>query len=280
MSTGFITVFVLTKGCRYDIIIKKGWKILFLNGISKKYIKKALSDSAYDIEVKRSVSSTNTLMKERAHNSAKEFSVLIASMQTGGRGRMGRTFHSPHGTGIYMSILLKNREGRSPLLITTDAAVCVARVLEKMSKEKAEIKWVNDIYMRGKKVCGILTEGVGEYAVVGIGINVLPPKKGFPKDIKDIAGAVFERKKPYLREKVIIKLLREFMNVYEKPEREKILSEYKERSMVLGKEIFILKNGNSEPATAVDITDDYSLVVKKENGEISYLNSGDVSIKI
>ncbi len=253
---------------------------MFLNGISKKYIKKALSDSAYDTEVKKSVSSTNTLMKEKAHNSAKEFSVLIASMQTGGRGRMGRTFHSPHGTGIYMSILLKNREGRSPLLITTDAAVCVARVLEKMANKKAEIKWVNDIYMQGKKVCGILTEGVGEYAVLGIGINVLPPKKGFPEAIKDIAGAVFERKKPYLREKVIIELLHEFMNVYKKPEREKILSEYKERSIVLGKEIFILKNGNSEPATAVDITDDYSLVVKKRNGEISYLNSGDVSIKI
>lgn len=253
---------------------------MLLNGISKKYIKKALSNSAYDIKVKKSVSSTNTIMKEKAHDGGKEFSVLIASMQTGGRGRMGRTFHSPHGTGIYMSILLKNKEGSSPLLITTDAAVCVARIFEEMTGEKAKIKWVNDIYMQGKKVCGILTEGVGEYAVLGIGINVLPPKKGFPEDIKDIAGAVFKRKKPYLREKVIVKLLREFMNVYENPDHEKLLSEYRERSIVLGKEILILKNKDRETATAIDIADDYSLVVKKENGEISYLNSGDVSIKI
>ncbi len=253
---------------------------MFSNRISKKYIKNALRSSAYDIEVKTKVSSTNTIMKEKIGTGAKEFSVLIASMQTAGRGRMGRSFHSPKGTGIYMSVLLKNEKSRNPLLITTDAAVCLARVFEEMTGEQAEIKWVNDVYMNEKKVCGILTEGVGEYAVLGIGINVLPPKKGFPDDIKDRAGAVFEKTKLHLREKVIIKILREFMDIYKNPDREKLLSEYRERSMIVGKEILILKNETPEIATAVDIADDYSLIVKKENGEISYLNSGDVSIKI
>ena len=253
---------------------------MLFNTISKKYIKNHLEGSPYNIEVKRRVSSTNTLMKERAHCDEKEYSVLIASMQTAGRGRMGRRFYSPKNTGVYMSILFRIRENQNPLLLTTDAAVCLARVFEEMTGEKAEIKWVNDIYMNKRKVCGILTEGVGKYAVLGIGINVLPPKKDFPDDIKGIAGSVFKKRGAYLRERVIVKFLSEFMNVYQNPERETLLKEYKERSMILGREILILKSEERETATAINIADDYSLIVKKENGEITSLSSGDVSIKI
>lgn len=281
MSTGFITVFVLTKAEVYDIIVKKGGeKKLLFNRISKKYIKKALSGSAYKIKVKSCVSSTNTIMKENIGSGTKEFSVLIASKQTAGRGRLGRSFYSPKDTGVYMSILIKTKEGQNPLLFTTDAAVCAVRVFEKMTGEEAKIKWVNDIYMAEKKVCGILTEGVGEYAVLGIGINVLPPKKGFPDDIKDRAGVVFKKREPYLRERVIVELLREFMSIYQNPDRRELLFEYKEHSMIIGRKILILQNGTEESATALSIDDDYSLVVKKDTGEICNLNSGDVSIKI
>lgn len=254
--------------------------MLFPQKISKRYIEKTLGNSAYNIKVKSCVTSTNTIMKEAARLDAPEFSVLIASQQTAGRGRMGRSFHSPGGTGIYMSILLRPKENANPLLITTHAAVCCTRVFERMTGERAEIKWVNDIYMHGKKVCGILTEGASGYAVLGIGINVLPPKGGFPDDIKDRAGAIFEKKEPHLRERVILELLREFMEVYEVGNCRELLGEYRERSLVIGKEILILKNDTQEMATALNVADDYSLVVQKENGEISSLNSGDVSIKI
>ncbi len=246
--------------------------------ISKKYIKEKLKDTPYKIAVRNSVTSTNTIMKEHAVKENCEFNVLVASKQTAGRGRMGRSFYSPAQSGVYMSVALRNEENENPLLITTDAAVCAARILEKMSGKKAYIKWVNDIYVDGRKVCGILTEGVGKYAILGIGINVLPPKGEFPDDIKDRAGAVFEKKKPHIREDVIINFLQEFMNIYKNRQGETLLQEYRKRSMIIGKEILIL--GTDEKAIALEIEEDYSLVVKKENGEKVNLSSGDVSIKI
>lgn len=252
---------------------------MFSDNLSKKLIKDRIPEN-YIIELKRKVSSTNLIMKEKAQTGAEEFSVLIASEQTAGRGRLGRTFHSPKGTGIYMSVLLAPEKDRNPLLITVDTAVCVARVLEKLTGDKALIKWVNDIYIKGRKVCGILAERVGDKIVLGIGINVFSPKRGFPDDIKDRAGALFEVKERYIKEKVITELLNEFYNIYMNPVREELLAEYKSRSMVTGKNILILRNDGKEEAVAIDINDDYSLMVKKENGETENLNTGDVSIKI
>ena len=253
--------------------------MISFSGISKKYIKEKLKDTPYNVEVKNTVTSTNNIMKKHVAKGDCAFSVLIATKQTAGRGRMGRSFYSPSQSGVYMSVALEIEEGKNPLLITTDAAVCAARVLERLSGKKACIKWVNDIYIDGKKVCGILTEGVGAYAILGIGINVLPPRKGFPEDIKDRAGAVFEKKSPHIRENVITEFLNQFMRVF-KEEREVLLEEYRKRSMIVGKEIIILGNNQNEKATALAIADDYSLVVRKENGETVNLSSGDVSIKI
>ncbi len=251
--------------------------------LSKEYIEEKLKELPFKIGVEDIVSSTNTLMKEYGHNNGEEYSVLIASSQSGGRGRMGRNFYSPNNTGIYMSILLRPKKGMNPLNITTDAAVCCARVFEKMTGETAQIKWVNDIYMHGKKVCGILTEsalGENPFAVLGIGINVLPPTEGFPEDIKDRAGAVFTENRPFLREEVIIELLREFFYTYENPERSLLFEEYKKRSMIIGKDILVLRNDGEESAKAIGLNEDYSLIVQKENGQIENICSGDVSIKI
>ena len=252
---------------------------MFSTNLSKKIIKDRISEN-YIIELKKKVTSTNLIMKEKAQTGAEEFSVLIASEQTAGRGRLGRSFHSPKGTGIYMSILLTPEKDRNPLLITVDTAVCVARVLEKLTGEKALIKWVNDIYIKERKVCGILAERVQNKIVLGIGINVFSPRGGFPDDIKDRAGALFEKKERYIKEKVITELLNEFYNIYMNPVRDELIAEYKNRSMVTGKNILILRNGGEEEAVATDINDDYSLMVKKENGEIENLSTGDVSIKI
>lgn len=252
---------------------------MLFNKISERYIKNALKGTPYSIQVKKKVTSTNTLMKEAAQNGEEEFSVIIAEEQTGGRGRLGRSFYSPRNSGIYMSILFRHAINKNALLITTDAAVCCSRVFEKMTGKDAKIKWVNDIYMNDRKVCGILTEsGCGEtpYAVLGIGINVVPPKEGFPQDIKDRAGAVFEKRSYRLREKVIIALLKEFIN---NGDRENFFDEYKKRQLVLGKEIEVIKNHTVEKAVVLDLNTDYSLLVQKENGEREDLFTGDVSIK-
>lgn len=247
------------------------------------YIKKELGCMIPKVEVYDCVDSTNTMMKEIAKKGGEDLSVIIASEQTAGRGRMGRTFHSPEGTGLYMSILVEIKKDENPLLITTDAAVAISRVFDKMTGKRALIKWVNDIYMDNKKVCGILTEGIiGEkcYGVLGIGVNITEPEKGFPEDIKTRAGSVFSQYEPYLREKTAAEILKEFIKVHRNTEKNICLKEYRERSMIIGKEIEIIKNGIYENAVALEIADDYSLTVKKENGEICSINSGDVSIKM
>ncbi len=252
---------------------------MFFNNMSEKYMKKFLSD-AYEIEIRDCVTSTNLIMKEKAISGAKEFSVLIAQSQTAGRGRLGRSFHSPKGTGLYLSLLIKPKNGINPLLITTDAAVSASLAFEKLIGKEVGIKWVNDIYLKEKKVCGILAEMIEDYVILGIGINVLKPRNGFPEDIKNRAGALFEKKKPHLRERVAIEFLNTFLEIYKNPDRVFLLDEYRKRSIINGKEILILKGGEEESAKAIGINDDYSLMVEKENGDIVNLASGDVSIKI
>lgn len=248
------------------------------------FIQKELCSTPYKITVENTVTSTNTIMKESAKNGAEEFSVLIASHQSSGRGRLGKTFHSPDNTGLYMSILLRPGENSNPLFITTDAAVCCARVFERMSGKNAYIKWVNDIYIDNKKVCGILTEGTAGkngYAVLGIGVNITPPPDGFPEDIKDRAGCVFNQSAPFLREKVASEILKEFLTIYKSNNSAgEILREYRQRSMVIGKEIEIIKDNKTENAVALSVEDDYSLLVKTQSGEIQALSSGEISIKI
>ena len=248
--------------------------------IDRLYIENELNNYPYIIDVVETVTSTNTIMKEAAKHGKETYSVLIASSQTAGRGRKGRSFYSPDGSGIYMSVLLRPENGINPLHITTDAAVAVANALEKLSGEIAEIKWVNDIYIRDRKVAGILAEasvGEGGYVVLGIGINVLEPEGGFPDDIKMRAGSVFRENADFLREKIAIEILKE---LYLKRTDEEVLSEYRNRSIIDGKDIDIIKNGSVERAVALTIDDDYSLVVKKEDGSIENINSGDVSIRI
>ena len=149
-----------------------------------------------DIIEKDSVTSTNTELIEMAKNGAKEGTVLIASEQTAGKGRTGKSFYSPEGSGVYLSILLRpDFKPEDALFLTTIAAVATAKAIESVSDKEAKIKWVNDVYLDNKKVCGILTESALssdmeklDYAVVGIGINLCPPEGGFPDDIKNIAS--------------------------------------------------------------------------------------------
>ena len=137
----------------------------------------------------QSTDSTNTRIRVLAEDGAPEGTVVVAAAQTAGRGRSGKSFLSPAGTGLYMSILLRPAltMGDS-LLITTAAAVAVSRAIERVAGCEAKIKWVNDVYVDEKKVCGILTEGALDlengglrYAILGIGINICPPDGGFPR---------------------------------------------------------------------------------------------------
>ena len=230
--------------------------------------------------------STNAYLKENAENLC-EGTVIIAGNQTAGRGRFARKFYSPESTGIYMSILLKpDYKGFDTTLITTLAAVAVSASVEELSNKKTEIKWVNDVLIEGKKICGILTEGkidpeTGKpiYIVLGIGINAFVPEGGFDEEIRDIAGAVFDRFDEDLKNQLTASVVDKVLGYINCPKQE-ISAKYKSRVSFLGRQIFVIKNDEKIPATALDIDDDFRLLVRYENGNQEYLSSGEISIKI
>ncbi len=242
----------------------------------------------FNITVLEKIDSTNSYLKELAKQGESEGRVIIANSQTGGRGRYDRRFYSPENTGIYMSILLKpTLLAEKSVLITAAAAVAVCDAVEKICGKSASIKWVNDIFINGKKVCGILTEGslnteTGgfNWAVLGLGINVYTPKNGFSPEIENIAGAVTERLEENLRNRLCAKILENFFNYYEKLEQKSFLESYRKKSCVIGKKIDVIKNEHVLGATALDIDDECRLAVKYENGKTEYLSSGEISIKI
>lgn len=255
--------------------------------ISKADIENRLNESArqYNILYFDTVSSTNTLLRQMADNGANDSIVLIAERQTAGKGRLGRSFFSPSDTGIYISILiLPKKEIKNPVFITTYAAVAACKAIEKATDCKPQIKWVNDIIIDGKKVCGILTESVFEsgkmkYAIMGIGFNVFYPDSGFPDEIAEIAGAVCKEKKDGLREEIAA----EFLNLFSLTMNyDSFFDDYKSRNITVGKkvEVFNTANGSAYTATVIDIDENCCLIVTDENGNIRTLSSGEIKIKL
>ena len=182
-----------------------------------------------------------------ALDKATEGTVILASAQRQGRGRMGRQFFSPKDSGLYMSILLRPTTTTAPLYITTAAAVAVSEAIEEVAGVPSSIKWVNDVYCRGKKVCGILTEGVItdklQYAVLGIGINVLPPADGFPCEIESRAGAVFDEKTPppaHPREELAAAIITRFWGYYKALSAKTFLTSYRKRDLLKGRTVEVL----------------------------------------
>lgn len=240
------------------------------------------------IDVLDVVESTNSQAKSLAQNGVEEGMVVIAYEQTKGRGRMGRAFFSPKGNGVYMSLLL--RPACSPqeaTLITTAAAVAVCQALESCGVGGAQIKWVNDIYLNGKKVCGILTEsGFGaegitlDYAILGVGINVYAPKEGFPDELGNIAGFVFDEKQKDLRNKLIGSFINSFFKFYNNLLQREHIPLYREKCFVLGEDIVIFSGEKSICAKALDVDANCNLLVEYENGEKGIVGTGEISVRV
>ena len=250
--------------------------------VLEKYINQKLNITIFD-----ELDSTNNYLKKLGLQGEKEAQLVIAESQTSGRGRMGRSFYSPNATGIYFSLLLyPDFSAEKSLFLTVMAAVAVAETIMKYNKNDVKIKWVNDIYIDGKKVCGILTEGAInkdkklDYAVVGIGINLIAPENGFPDEIKEIATAVFPgNTENNIKEQIIADVVNRFFNMYNGEDNDYI-RKYKEYSYLTGREINIISGETTRLATVIDITDDCHLLVKNENGKIEEISSGDVSVRL
>ena len=256
--------------------------------LSKEKIILLLKEKAvlFDIHVLDCVTSTNDILKEMTLHGAKEGTVVIAKEQSAGKGRKGRSFYSPANSGLYMSILLRpSFAPRQAALLTPMTAIAVAESIEELTDKKIDIKWVNDLLLDGKKICGILTEASivsdgshMEYVIVGIGVNLSDPKNGFPLELSDVAGSLHADSSRLINE-VTAHILQKFMYYYLSFNAEDFFENYKSHLFFLGKEIDVISRNMVESALALDIDDEFHLIVRIKNGEIRKLDSGEISIK-
>lgn len=239
-----------------------------------------------EIEVWKEISSTNQRMKQAVlEKQMPHGSVVAADCQYSGKGRRGRTFYSPKGTGLYLSVLLYSQKtAQKSLEITAAAAVAVCRAVEKVCQVSLNIKWVNDLYLENKKVCGILTEAVTdfetgdiEFVVVGIGLNVYEPEKGFPEEIRDTAGAILSGNKKTDRNRLAGEIVNQLLL---EAGQTGIPKEYISRNMVPERQIRISYGQEEREVLAKKILQDGRLLVINEKGEEEVLLCGDVSLKL
>ncbi len=240
------------------------------------------------VEYYPAVTSTNDLVLEKGRQGEKEGLVVAANYQSDGRGRKNRVFYSPSDSGLYFSILLRpNIHYSKAVFITTAAAVSVCRAFERLYNIKADIKWVNDIFISSKKVCGILTEArinmessTVDYVVLGIGINLFEPYDNFPNDILESAGYIFKKDKfsSRMKTELCAEIINNFWENYKQLEEALFLQDYIDRSLVTGKNILVENNGKREKAYVLGIDNNFRLQVKYENGQCGFIDSGEVSL--
>ncbi len=239
-----------------------------------------------------SVPSTNSHLRKLAEGGVPNGMTVVAERQTSGRGRVNRNFFSPS-SGIYMSVLFRpEKQDVMPELLTIAAAVSVSEAIDSVCGVKSSIKWVNDVYIDGKKICGILTEGAIEaesgaffYLISGIGINVYTPEDGFPEEFRDRAASIEEfSSKSFIRNQLIAEILNRIEGIYlglsAAENRRSLIERYKERLFMLGAKITVLTAGGSYPAVALDVNESGNLIVEKEDGTVASLSSGEISVRV
>lgn len=237
--------------------------------------------SKYDFLHLESVDSTNTLAKKMALDGAKTPLVIVADHQSAGRGRLGRSFYSPKTDGLYMSVLIDpNQSNIDVQTLTHFVATAVADAVDGLCENTCvSIKWVNDLLIGGKKICGILCEsgrgGDGvNYVVIGIGVNLY--ETDFPDDIKDIAGSVYSCTGKKLDRAALAAKIVENIDGYSKD----FMDAYRQRSAVIGKRVKVINHEGEYFAKALEIEDDGVLIVRDENGEIQRLCFGEISLRL
>lgn len=258
------------------------------NRVSEPEIRRWLKAKTFGakMELHECLDSTNTRAKALAAAAAPHGTLVVAESQTGGKGRMGRAFFSPEHTGVYITFVLRPQvTAERAAMLTSLAAVAVARAIEEIAHVKVKIKWVNDLFIRGKKVCGILCEasvdfesGGLEYAVMGIGVNVAAMK--FPKELRDIATSIEnECGYPVSRNRLIAGICNQLEAVYGDLETGAFMEENRVRSNVIGRDVWVIRGDTRFEARVLDIDAQGRLVIRTDAG-VECLSSGEISLKL
>lgn len=244
---------------------------------------------AASIQYFETITSTNDVLKVMAREGAPEGTVLIADCQTGGRGRLGRSFLSPPDTGVYLSLLLRPNCSPAQLMhLTCAAAEAMCEAVENAAGFRPGIKWTNDLVFEKHKLCGILTElgfspdGRVDYAVIGIGINCRQKQADFAPEIRDFAGSLeMFSGFPIDRAKVAAEMVRALftMNQALLADRESILAGYRRDCITLGKRVQVISADSTRTGTALDIDRDGGLIVAFDSGKTEAVSFGEVSVR-
>ena len=278
-------------GYNIESVPSKGYRLVSLPDIlSYEEIKEYLKTDfmGRSIYYFNSIDSTNKKAKEVAQDE-QEGTVIIAEEQTAGKGRMGRSWVSPKGKGIWMSLILKpTMEPMKVPKLTLIGAAAVHKALENM-KIKAQVKWPNDVLIDGKKICGILTEMSGElnmvnYVIMGIGINVNLDEKDIPDQLKDKATSLkISTGKEINRKELTANILNEFEKLYisfkEKDQMNEVLKICRENSILLGEEVKIIRGNDVRIGKAIDINENGELLIKFEGDKVESIIAGEVSLR-
>ena len=236
------------------------------------------------------VDSTNNACKRLAAEGAPDGTAVLTGMQTAGRGRRGRTFVSPPG-GLYFSLILRPHAQPEALMhLTAMVAVAAARAIERVSGVYPGIKWTNDLVLNGRKLCGILTElsvegetGTLQYVVPGIGINVSQCEEDFDGDVAQIATSILrETGRRISRAELAAAMIEELDALYaalKSGDTSAYLEEYRRRCVTIGREVQLLWQDTKEKVTALDVDEEFGLVVRRENGTVETVRTGEVSVR-
>ena len=232
------------------------------------------------------IDSTNTHAKRLIREGAPEGTVVVADCQTAGRGRMERSFQSPRGKGLYLTVLLRPELPPERLLpVTALAGVALCRAVERTCGVRPGLKWPNDPVLGGKKLCGILTERTGENALVlGLGVNVSQTREDFTPEVAEMATSLaMELGRPVSRPALAAALLEELDRAYAAllaGDLPPFLEDYRRRCVNLGKRVRLRSpEGGEEMAAAVDIDEEFALVVRLDGGGERTVRSGEVSVR-
>ena len=274
-----------------DAVTNKGYRLIRnVDTITKDDILQSLSSDIKksDIHILDTTDSTNNYAKKLAEEGAPENTIVIANEQTSGKGRLGRSFISPKNTGIYMSIILRpDMKIDIAQMLTSCIAVSAAKAIDSLYKCNTRIKWVNDLMVNDKKICGILTEATIDceaanfrYIVAGIGINVGSIRSVFDNELLETASSLEDETGIVIpRSRIIAAVIDSVINDYMSLSDKSFLDEYRKRSWITGKPVTIYAHGIQKDAVAVDIDDTAGLVVKYKNGETEVINSGEARVR-
>ena len=233
-------------------------------------------------------SSSNDLAKAMCRQGEHEGSIVIVERQTSGRGRMGRSFISNSENGLYISIVLRPAiSADESVNITVAGAVAVLQSIEETAGCHCSIKWVNDIYIGEKKCCGILTEaaldfesGCLQYAVIGIGVNLCPPKGGFDDEIKEIACGVYENECPKdYKSRLCATIINKFFDHYERLSQKEYIEIYRQKSNIIGKAVDVYVGDKVISGYVQDIDERANLIVLDGEGRVHTFNSGEARVR-